>query len=1061
MGNETLKKLKREIVKLMFSPAVYKKGLEYFSEGRVSGLTYDANHNVWTAKVLGSEAYFVEVQIEDEQRHEVKTYCDCPAYATYDACKHIVATLLAVDEHVAERKATASKKEDYERSNQLIQSLTGLRESQVEAVDFLKREPMHVEYILKWTHDYNLFLELKTGVTRRYVVRDLAHFLHSALSEMEHEFTKHFIYHPEQHYFLQKDIHLFQKLANIIRNEQVYEQSNFEYYHDNIEQGRSLVIPPLAVEDLLEDLVERDLIVTDGINEYKKVSLIKDVLPFQFSVSPSEEAVLRLTLSNQEEVHYFPNYHLLLSEGNFYTLNQKQMQVMDEILLVVQDQTAIPVSKEQADLFLSAVVPSLEEIGEVNVADEVTQKLIDVPLRAKFYLEMRADTIYGTLTYTYGSIEIDPFGEAEEKDKFVLRDLEKEQKIMQWVEHSNFHYNGKELYVVPDEEGLYEFFATTIPQMEKEVELYLTSELRSYVTDLEIEPTTNVAFNETTQLLDIGFDIEGLNQEDVENILSAVVEKKRYYRLSSGSFISLENKGFENVGRLLNELDIDDPATTDMSVPLYRGAAVDELLQTKKQYDASFQRLLTHLQHPEKVETKLPEGLEADLRSYQKIGYRWFKSLSTYHLGGILADDMGLGKTLQTIAYLLSEKGHLPHLVVVPSSVVYNWKRECEKFAPTLSVDVLAGTPEERAVKIEKINEKDVWITSYTTLRQDIELYQGKSFQALILDEAQYIKNYRTKTSQAIRQIRATRTFALSGTPIENSIEELWAIFQVILPGLLPNERKFKQLSHDQIARMTRPFILRRLKEDVLTELPEKIESVYTSPLTKEQKELYVAYWQNVQREAQDSMQSGDFRKNRMKILAGITRLRQICCHPSLFMENYTGSSGKLDELLTMLETLLASGKRILLFSQFTSMHDIFQEVLSKQGIPYFYLHGGTNKEKRVEMCERFNQGEKNVFLISLKAGGTGLNLTGADTVILYDLWWNPAVEDQAAGRAHRFGQKNVVQVIRLVSEGTIEERIYDLQQKKRELIDAVIKPGEEVLSSLNEEDIRMLLSIE
>ena len=343
---------------------------------------------------------------------------------------------------------------------------------------------------------------------------------------------------------------------------------------------------------------------------------------------------------------------------------------------------------------------------------------------------------------------------------------------------------------------------------------------------------------------------------------------------------------------------------------------------------------------------------------------------------------------------------------------------------------------------------------------QDIQLYDSLSFATMILDEAQFIKNYQTKTSKAVRSIHAARRFALSGTPIENSVDELWAIFQVIMPGLLPSLKEFRQMEPKRIASLTKPFILRRIKSDVLKELPEKIESVHTSELTKEQKDLYVGYLRELQEMASASIAKNSFQQNRMKILAGLTRLRQLCCHPAMFIENYEGRSGKLDELIEQVQTMLSSGRRLLIFSQFTSMHDLVIKELEKLDIGYFYLQGKTPAKERVEMSESFNNGEKDVFLISLKAGGTGLNLTGADTVILLDLWWNPAVEDQAAGRAHRFGQKKVVQVIRFITEGTIEEKIYQLQQKKRELINQIIQPGETMLSSLSEDDIKELLSI-
>jgi SNF2 family DNA or RNA helicase len=543
--------------------------------------------------------------------------------------------------------------------------------------------------------------------------------------------------------------------------------------------------------------------------------------------------------------------------------------------------------------------------------------------------------------------------------------------------------------------------------------------------------------------------------------MEKAIEKKRYYRLKSGAFLSLETDEFHSLQEMFSDfrLQAGDVSEGKLEVPIYRGVQVDEALRTKKQYDPSFRRLLDHLKKPEEQTFPLPEGLHASLREYQKTGYQWFRSLSHYHLGGILADDMGLGKTLQSIAYLLSVIDGNKHLIVAPASLIYNWQSEWAKFAPSVKTAVITGTPDERK-KLLQEEDASIFITSYSTLRQDIDLYRDKMFHTLILDEAQYIKNHVTKAASAVRKIRASRKFALSGTPIENSVGELWGIFQAILPGLFPGLKDFKKLDPEKISAIIRPFILRRLKSDVLKELPEKIESTHITELSKEQKELYVGYLQRIQEETAASLQSEGFQKSRMKILAGITRLRQLCCHPLLFLENYKGNSGKLEQLLDIVENSIANGKRLLIFSQFTSMLDIMQTELAKAGYPFFYLNGQTPSRERVEMSERFNRGEKPIFLISLKAGGTGLNLTAADTVILYDLWWNPAVEDQAAGRAHRFGQKNVVQVIRLITKGTIEEKIYQLQQKKRELIEQVIQPGETMLSSLTEEDIKEILSM-
>ncbi|BFH68241.1 hypothetical protein J27TS7_30900 [Paenibacillus dendritiformis] len=441
------------------------------------------------------------------------------------------------------------------------------------------------------------------------------------------------------------------------------------------------------------------------------------------------------------------------------------------------------------------------------------------------------------------------------------------------------------------------------------------------------------------------------------------------------------------------------------------------------------------------------------------------KTLAHYRFGGILADEMGLGKTIQSIAFVLSalpeiREAGMPALIVSPASLMYNWRNELNRFAPELRVAMADGTKEERSRLVRDASRSDVIITSYPLLRQDIGQMAGTMFHTLILDEAQAFKNYATLTAQAVKAIQARHRFALTGTPVENRLEELWSICDVIYPGLFPGRREFNELSREAVARRVRPFLLRRMKSDVLKELPEKIESLQASQLLPEQKKLYVAYLAELRQETVKHLSTGGFRKNRIKILAGLTRLRQICCHPALFVEGYDGSSAKFEQLLDMIAECRSTGRRMLVFSQFTEMLGLIARELGKQGVPHFYLDGQTPARERVELCARFNRGERDLFLLSLKAGGTGLNLTGADTIILYDLWWNPAVEQQAADRAHRIGQKNVVQVIRLVTQGTIEEKMHELQQKKMNLIQEVLEPTQEGLSAITEEEIRELLMI-
>ncbi len=1058
-----LKSIRNINVEKLFPSVIYKRGLDYYLQDKVSDLLYDINYQVWTAIVHGSENYFVEINMKDFSKGTIDTYCDCPAFDAFGSCKHIAAVLIHIVNKDNEKfQVPKYSSYDYNMTRKFMNALHNIPQNNNDNETALPKQTMlKVEYSCKLAFNSQLEIELKVGEKRCFVVKNAGEFLQHVSQASEYPMTKKFSYNPDIHTFSDVDRQILETLSAIIKNERIYHTNPF--FRGDQASKRSIIIPPLEAKALLEKLVAQSLTVETKDLTYPSVSINRDSLPFQFSLTASEQEDLQLEMEKVNDFIYLDAYELLFSEGIFYFLQSHQVPVIEQISHFRNEGFHLPIAKKQADEFVSTVIPSLKKIGEVAIDDKVAKDIIQVPLQAKLYLEVKAAWVVGRLEYHYGKEQIDPFSGREENEVIIIRDVEKEQQIMRLIEHADFHYNGKELYIdMENEEEMYDFIYYMLPKLKEYVELYLTSEIRNLIVEQEPMTSTSVKLENASNLLDIGFDIEGINDTEVNQILEAVIEKKRYYRLDNGALLSLESDTFSSVRRFLDGMDIEvnDLDEGKVKVPVYQGTQVDELLETSKRYDLSFRKLLHQLKSPEEQVYPLPDTLEASLRNYQQIGYQWFKSLSHYHLGGILADDMGLGKTLQSIAYIASELCEDPHLIVAPSSVVYNWKKEFEKFTPTLKVAVLTGSPQERRRKFSDSKNMDVWITSYATLRQDIALYEELSFQTLILDEAQYIKNYATKTSKAIRQIKAGRRFALSGTPIENSIDELWAIFQVILPGLMPNHQTFKQLSYEKIAMMTRPFILRRLKRDVLNELPDKIETVHTSELTKEQKDLYVGYHRQLQEEAAQSMNENGFQKNRMKILAGLTRLRQICCHPSLFLENYQGESGKLEQLMDTIKNALGNGKRMLIFSQFTSMHEILIKKLDHEGIGYFYLHGQTPSHERVEISERFNNGENNVFLISLKAGGTGLNLTGADTVILYDLWWNPAVEDQATGRAHRFGQKNVVQVIRLITEGTIEEKIYELQQKKRELIDQVIQPGETMISSLSEDDVRELLNI-
>ena len=692
-------------------------------------------------------------------------------------------------------------------------------------------------------------------------------------------------------------------------------------------------------------------------------------------------------------------------------------------------------------------------------------EVTDIPVDFVFYFRKSKGKIQTRVDFVYDKVifSTDAKHEVSAGDSLeVLRDKAQEQRVLDLFKMYRYRKNetGYER-ALPSGEELYAFFRTELAVFRQFGEVRLGKKLRELYLDAQ-RHQPKIEVEETSSWLDIRFDVTGINEHEIDQVLQSLLRNDAFYTLENGQVLSFDSEEFQQTSQVLQQFreSIRSDSGT-IHLPKNQGLIIqDKLSGSNATFSDSFQKMIQDLIQPEQYHVELPETLHAELRDYQKQGFKWLKMLGNYQFGGILADEMGLGKTLQTIAYLLSEKeekGNLSALIVAPASLIYNWQAEVKKFAPSLSIQVINGNKKEREELL--LLEADIRVTSYASLRQDLADYQEKIINYLILDEAQMVKNSSTKTAQALRELSIPQRFALSGTPIENNLEELWSLFATIMPGFFPNKTRFRELTPEEIAKMIRPFVLRRDKQTVLKDLPEKTEMNLYSALTEEQKTVYLAYLRQM-REEITSMDSETFKKNRIGILAGLTRLRQICCDPRLFIDDYQGGSGKLEQVKDLLVAAKENNRRVLLFSQFTGMLTILQEELAELGLSTFYLRGSTKPQDRLTMVDAFNEGERDVFLISLKAGGTGLNLTGADTVILYDLWWNPAIEEQAAGRAHRIGQKNVVEVWRMIAEGTIEERMDSLQQEKRELFQKVIQGNEEQLTKLTEEDIRMILSV-
>ncbi|AOM81822.1 putative ATP-dependent helicase [Salisediminibacterium beveridgei] len=1096
-------------IKKAYSKKFFDRGLLYAREGHVKELHWNEKKQRVTAKVYGSRPYKITISFPDVKA--ISDDCTCPAFETYGECKHITAVLIElanrskqdrpVEDHITslfrtmftedrwDEASTASNvpKKNTDAGQRLVEEFAGMIHPapSFTGVPFgEEKTTLDVESAVLFMPNpdgifFSLAVELKVGEDRLFRVKDIREFLDAVKKGHDLYFTKSFSYEPEHHQFTEQDQELLDVLHIIYENEQFYDATHM---YDALK--KRLHIPLAYSEDLLHIAASKGSMAIDSNGrDIGELRFIQEELPFTFSVTRDED-ILTLHVASVSDAMLLEEAPLLADKEKLYPINDRQRTIFQLIRTQLKklktkqsDPDAIYFSRDDEEAFFTHLLPKLELIGPVSLSDDALEHVNYQPFSGKVTLDLTDEyRLTADVAYHYGDQVIRPFGEVPFRQPVkpdankLVRDTEHEQRIMAVIEQADFHYNGHELYLI-EEEQQYRFLFELLPYLAREADVYYSESLKNILAAEAPAPVVELNYQESGNYLEAGFDMPGVSKDQLQALLGAIVEKKRFFRLSSGEVIPLRQDHFSQVEQLVTGLGLNPDEMVDgkVKLPGYRSLEAEEILRKegKTRYSRAFKELLEAIRHPESGDTPLPEGLTADLRQYQVTGFQWLTSLSSYGFGGVLADDMGLGKTLQAIAYLLHEKTKAEKagvdpgqaLVISPASLTHNWKNELEKFAPTLRAHVIDGAKAERIAAFREAVDADVVITSYPKARQDDAELTKRRYTTLILDESQAIKNPATKIAKTVKTIPANRRFALSGTPVENSLDELWAVFDAVMPGLFPGKKAFRQLSDEAISRISRPFILRRLKQDVLTELPDKIESVQYSELTDDQKSLYLAYLERIQGEASQAIQSDGFQQSRMKILAGLTRLRQLCCHPSLFIEDYEGESGKLNDLLELVANAVENGRRLLIFSQFSSMLTMMKEVLEQAGYDLFYLDGQTPGKARVEMAERFNQGEKELFLISLKAGGTGLNLPGADLVVLYDLWWNPAVEEQAAGRAHRMGQKKVVQVIRMVSQGTIEEKIHELQKRKKELIDTVIQPGESSISSLTEDDIRELLS--
>lgn len=1026
------------MIKKSCSPTIYKRGLEYFTEGRVH--LRRREDKLITAVVDGEELYSVQVKFDEDGIEEC--FCTCPYFETMNSvCKHIVSAM-------KQRQKELEEGADYEDENDKIaKTLCGFF-----AARKYEKEQLRASFALHITPNaegvqYAVSMDIGDAP-----LQGIENFLECYLKKRVFKFDRYTAYNPSVTEFPPAQEEIIQILAESLEdrdmNTQFYVKSAYTASFGS--QTAKRVLPLLRNVDFS--------VVFDGMNlggvriveDNPDIIVDIDAVNGEIDMSVSDCGT---ALTRDGEWFFYEN-------TIYHTDNEWRRYFMPIYsALSEENRTQMSFKGDNTILFATYVLPEIK--GKRGV---ITRGIEDVVIDAKpefeIYFDAARSAVTAAVIANYGGLQLRLPMAGNSDGKIVVRDFEAENTVLSHF--SDFTVSDGTFTLYSDRD-IYMFLSDSMPELRQLATVYTSDRFNGITITDSVDIRASVRYRENIDLLEADFATQ-LSYEQISGILSAVKLKKRFYRLSNGSFIDLEHSAEKQIFNLLDQLDFsaEDIKRGSKELTKYHALYLNSVDGIDR--EESFVKYIEDIKNKE---PEIPDELENVIRPYQRDGVAWLNQLSYLGFGGILADDMGLGKTLQVIAYIHGIKPLKPVLIVAPSALTYNWQNEINKFTPDAKTLIIDGGKAERAELIKTVDDYEFVITSYPTLRRDIALYHNIEFSYCFIDEAQHIKNPKTMNARSVKKINANHRFALTGTPVENSLTELWSIFDFVMPDYLYSLHEFRAryetplvkdgdtMTADSFRLRIKPFMLRRMKSEVLNELPEKIENTMYAELTGEQEKMYLAYLAAAKDETIALLGEGG--QGKMRILTLLMRLRQICCHPRLFDEDYERDSGKLNLLMEIITSASASGHRILVFSQFTSMLKIIQEKLSEAKIPSFYLDGNTPSYERAELSDRFNGGERDVFLISLKAGGVGLNLTGADTVIHYDPWWNPAVMDQASDRAYRIGQKKAVQVIRLAAKGTIEEKILRLQENKRSLAEDIVRVNRDTFKNLSNEEILSL----
>lgn len=1064
-----------------------KDGERILKNDLISDFSYENNDEtiVLISSVISENLfseYSCKIDIDKKTKEVLFTHCSCDDFEKESVkkknycCKHLTATfykfLKALDEDsnlALELGLNIEKKELVKKSEGSI--LDFLLQNDKKSL-FLKFEVI----LNKSLWNDKITAQFKIGTenmksSKLYALKDIYAFLTAFYNEISLPYGKDFVFNIREQKLKPKDKKLI-KFIEMLK-EMDMSKSIYKRLDEKLINGKNLVIPKALLREFLIIISKHRVYLGEGFYSRQiETEIVFDKIPIPMGLKTLGDMIKLEALRGIPKA-LNDNEDVFLYDTLIYLPPEEQLENLKPYLEVFTHGNSIFFTKEEEYRVLKELIPSMQKVtSNIELSKDLSEKIVIAKPEFKFYFD-KDKNITVSLKVSYDKYEFDYFEGYFEK--VIYRDTLKEESVVKELYKLGFENVNNSFVLLKDDDYIFQFFKKDILNLQKIGEVYYSESFTG------IKSISKGSFKGDIRkgkydYFELNFSIKGLENEEILSILKAFRDNKKYYKLKTGEFLDLEEIELKKFLKLLESLEGENKIEENkVSFPKSKGIYLEKYLEEEKMKNFRGRKELKSLKNMlldvSNTNFNIPKNLNGVLRNYQEKGFKWLNTLDYLDFGGILGDEMGLGKTFQTIAFLLSKEDS-KSLIVAPTSLVFNWYSEFKKFAPSLKVVMVNKSPSEREEIIKDYKKYDILITTYNLVKRDLESYKKIFFHYVILDEAQNIKNPSSQNAKSVKELKSKNRFALTGTPIENSLMELWSIFDFIMPNYLYDENKFttryyRRLEEEpviieELKRLVTPFILRRYKKDVIKELPDKIEKKLIIPMEEEQKKVYKAYSDHIKALIEKKVINDEFKSSKIEILSYITKLRQIAIDPSLVMDKYLGGSGKMEAILELVTQGIEENHKILIFSQFTSVLKNISKLFKLNDISFSYLDGLTPSKERGKLVEDFNKNSNSVFLISLKAGGTGLNLTSADIVIHFDPWWNPAVEDQASDRAHRIGQKNVVEVIKMISENSVEEKIVNLQEEKRKIIDSVM--GENIvlgenLSSLTEEDIMFLFS--